>query len=146
ELEAYMLAVRARLVSRFHLWKAEGIAYAREREHLTLVSGGDYVGGSRPTEGPAKARKRGPKPDYATASMVAGVVRRVAPGDWRPKLDDICDALDEAKVPCPRTWHRRYGGANLWSDYPEKATAIKAIEERLRTARNHPRPTPEILS
>jgi hypothetical protein len=50
-----------------------------------------------------KGRKHGPRPDYKTASRVAEVVARVAPdGDWRSRLDDVCEALDKEKIPCPK--------------------------------------------
>jgi len=54
-------------------------------------------------------RKRGPKPDYETALLVAGIVARVAPdGDWRSRVDDVCDALDDEQVPVPATWRRNH--------------------------------------
>ena len=93
-----------------------------------------------------QGRKRGPKPDHEGAERVAEIVARVAPdGDWRGKLDDVCEALDEAKIPFPRTW-RRDKHCRGWADHPEKAMAIKAIEYRLGIAKQESNPTPETLS
>src|ERR1700683_796590 len=53
--------------------------------------------------GEDRRRKRGPTRDYETALRAAAMVQRVAPdGDWRPKLDEICEALDEEKIPFPK--------------------------------------------
>ena len=95
-----------------------------------------------------KGRKRGPTPDYEAASRLAEIIARVAPdGEWRGKLDEICEALDqtEPKLPCPRVWHGRYN-ADCWADYPERSTAIKVIEDRLRVAKQKPKPAPETSS
>ena len=93
-----------------------------------------------------QGRKPGPKPDYKTAARVAEVVARTAPdGDWRPKLDEICEALDQAGIPCPSRWPYRYQ-AKCWSDYPEKSTAVKGIEGRLQLAKQKPKAAPETLS
>jgi hypothetical protein len=46
------------------------------------------------SETSTKGRKRGPKPDDKTALRVAEIVAREAPdGDWRSKLDAVCEAL-----------------------------------------------------
>jgi hypothetical protein len=93
-----------------------------------------------------KPRKRGPKPDFETAARVAEVVTRVTlDADWHPKLADICEALDEEKVPVPRGWRskRQY---RSWADCLERALAIKAIEYRLDIAKRREARGPETLS
>jgi hypothetical protein len=88
---------------------------------------------SRPV---VRAGSRGPKRDYETAARVAEIVRRLVPkGDWKLKIDEICQALDAANVPYPPLWKKRYK-ANSWIDYPEKSVAVKAIEGRLKTSQN----------
>ena len=98
------------------------------------------------TGGTRSSRKRGPKPDLETASRVAEIVARVAPdGDWRPKLDDICDALDGQNIPFPRTW-RRKRQCRSWADCCERDVVVKAIEYRLRIANERKKAPPETLS
>jgi hypothetical protein len=97
-------------------------------------------------------RKRGPKPDYETASRVAAIVARVVPvGDWHLKLSEVgealdhgvcnasdpkaCDASDHEKIPLPRGWKQK---GNDWLNPPDNATMVKDIEYRLRTARKKP--------
>jgi hypothetical protein len=93
-----------------------------------------------------RSRKRGPKPDYETAVRVQAVVKRLAPdGDWRSKLDEISEALDEERIPFPQKW-RRDRQCRCWSDCYDKSLVIKAIEYRLGTARQRRQPTPETLS
>jgi len=94
-----------------------------------------------------QGRKRGPKPDYETAARVAEVVAHVAPdGDWRGKLDDVCEALDEKNIACPKTWRRKDRTCRRWSDYPERSHAVKAIQYRLALAKQRKNTTPETFS
>ena len=94
----------------------------------------------------SKGRKRGPRPDQETAARVAEVVSRVVPnGDWRPKVDDICEALDEKQVPFPRPW-RRNRQCRSWSDCLERDIVIKAIEYRLKIAKKQQEATPKTFS
>jgi hypothetical protein len=103
--------------------------------------------GADPTESDSTGRKRGPKPDHETALRVAEVVARIAPdGDWRPKLDDICEALDEAQIPFPPRWRKRDRSCYGWAAYDERANAVKAIEYRLEIAKQRKKTTPETLS
>jgi hypothetical protein len=108
---------------------------------------GPAVNGTNPPESGGKGRKRGPKSDHETASRVAEIVARVAPdGDWRPKLDDICEALDQAQIPYPPRWRRRDRSCDGWAAYDERANAVKAIEYRLELAKQRKKNTPETLS
>jgi hypothetical protein len=107
----------------------------------------DQTGVTEPNldESTRKGRKRGPKPDRESPTRVAEIVARVAPrGDWRSKVDDICEALDEAKVPFPTRWRKR--PCNAWADYDDRANAIKAIEYRLGIAKQREKAAPETLS
>ena len=92
-------------------------------------------------------KRRGPKADHEAASRVAEIVARVAPdGDWRPRLDDICEALDEAQIPFPPRWRKRERSCDGWAAYDERANAVKAIQYRLEIAKQRKKTTPETLS
>ncbi len=116
-------------------------------DESTRTGAGPAVNGMAPAESDGKGRKRGPKPDHEAASRVAEIVARVAPdGDWRPKLDDICEALDEAQIPSPPRWRKRDRSCDGWAAYDERANAVKAIEYRLEIAKKLKKTTPETLS
>jgi len=96
-------------------------------------------------DGPRK--KRGPKPDYEIASRVAEIVKGIAPdGKWRPKLDEICEALDEQKLPMPKTWKPKHGYLS-WCEAGIDATArgrhmaLEAIKHHLELAKEAPTET-----
>jgi hypothetical protein len=81
-------------------------------------------------------RKRGPKRDFETALRVDEVVARLAPdGNWRARLEDICDGLDDAKVRRPKPWTVR--GYGTWYDCltAERDLVVKAIEHHRERAR-----------
>ena len=91
-------------------------------------------------------RKRGPKPDHDTALRVAEIVARVAAdNDWRSSLDEICDALDEEHISVPSTWRRNRDCRN-WSVCDDRDVIVKAIEYRLRLARQRKKAPPQTLS
>jgi hypothetical protein len=91
--------------------------------------------------------KRGPKTGYEDAARAAGIVARLAPeGDWEKKLDEICEALDAEKVPCPKTWHAKDRTCTCWADKIERPIVIKALKHRLGLARQPRKPTPETLA
>ncbi|MCE5308534.1 MAG: hypothetical protein LLG20_12925 [Acidobacteriales bacterium] len=118
--------------------------YDRERQRC-LKMPADH--GTNPAESEAKGRKRGPKPDHESALRVAEIVARVAPhGDWRPRLDDLCEALDEDQVPYPARWRKRDRTCNGWAAYDERAHAVKAIEYRLKIAKQRKKATSETFS
>jgi hypothetical protein len=100
-----------------------------------------------PTKSSGKGRKRGPRPDHEGAARVAEIVARVAPdGEWRPKLNDVCEALDEANILSPKRWRggeRKYRSWASCADQ-EPQLAIKAIEYRLENRSK--RTTPETFS
>jgi hypothetical protein len=102
---------------------------------------------AQPGDDSAKSRrKRGPTPDYETASRVAEIVARVAPdGDWRSKWGEICEALDDEKILFPQKWLRARQ-CKCWSDCIERPIVIKAIEYRLKTANQRKKTTPETFS
>jgi hypothetical protein len=147
ELEAYRIAVHARLESRFKYWAAEGVAYARQRERTVRLPDEVLTAETEAmrarTEKSPKATKRGPKSDYATAVRVTNVVAGVAPdGNWRQKLDEVCEALDKASVPFPALWRKREESEG-WRDYPGRQQAIKAIQSRLELAKVRNEPSSE---
>jgi hypothetical protein len=116
-------------------------------DESTGAAAGPAVNGTNLAKPEGKGRKRGPKPDHEAASLVAEIVLRVAPdGDWRPKLDDICEALDEAQIPFPPRWRKRDRSCDGWAAYAERANAVKAIEYRLEQAKQRKKTTPETLS
>jgi hypothetical protein len=96
-----------------------------------------------------RGRKRGPKGGYKTASQVAEIVARVAPGgDWKDKLGESCSALDRAELPYPKTWPKRDLPLHSWEDGAtlEPGLAKKAIEYWLKAAKLRKNPDPETLS
>lgn len=69
----------------------------------TVDSGSDYsANGSTTTP---RARKRGPKPDVDTHAKVAALVSIYGEA-WRieENLREICEKLDEQRIPIPKTW------------------------------------------
>jgi hypothetical protein len=147
----------AALKLRAEAWKraAERGFPAANQEGATQPSGneptrtgaGPTVNGTNPAESDGKGRKRGPKSDHEAASRVAEIVARVAPDcDWRPKLDDICEALDAAQIPFPQRWRQRDRSCDGWAAYDERANAVKAIEYRLEITKQRKKTTPETLS
>jgi hypothetical protein len=86
----------------------------------------------------AKVRgKPGPKKDIALARQCADIVRHMAGAEhWKTKLDDICDELDAAKFPIPKTWRRRETPIRSWTGAAatEPGLAKKAISHHLKNA------------
>ena len=83
-------------------------------------------------------RKRGPKRDYETALQVAAVITQLAPdGNWRERVEEICDGLDEAEVGRAKPWKKR--GYRTWSDcfLGERGLVNKAIEHHIDLAHEH---------
>ena len=96
----------------------------------------ELQGDGNPSETPYRP-KRGPVPDYGTATRVAEIVDRIAGGEpWRQRLDDICDELDEKKVRCPKTWKAK--GYRNWSTCGERHLVVEAIRDRLKLAKEKP--------
>jgi hypothetical protein len=99
-------------------------------EPTSRGAGTDAAPTSRP-----KGRKRGPKPDRETAAQVAEIVARAAPdGNWQENLDAVCESLDDANIPIPKTW-RADGTCRSWSAKLEAPIVRKAIAYRLKMAR-----------
>ena len=92
-------------------------------------------------------RKRGPTRDYKTAARVAEVIARVAPeGDWRSRLDDVLMALDDEKIPTPKTWEQKHGYRNWYAAVADSSTrgrhlAVEAIKHHLKRAKEQPTET-----
>ena len=128
-LEAVAFAEAVRIAQKSEESAPSGLATVANAEAQPANDPQPATGGTR------SSRKRGPKPDLETASRVAEIVERVAPdGDWRSKLDDICDALDEEKIPFPAKW-RRDRHCRCWADcLNEPPIVTKVIEYRLKVA------------
>jgi hypothetical protein len=95
-----------------------------------------------------QGRNRGPKRDYVTAVRVAKVVAHIAPGgDWRASLDDILMALDDAKIPTPKTWGPKQGYRDWYAAVAAdqagrgRHLAIEAIKHHLKLAKEKPTET-----
>jgi hypothetical protein len=83
--------------------------------------------------------KPGPKRNVADARKVFEAVGRVAGGKLsKETLSDICEALDVAKVPPPKTWRKRQPTIRTWADAgdDEPELAYKAIQHHLKNARS----------
>jgi hypothetical protein len=80
--------------------------------------------------------KPGPQPNYVLAAQVAEVVRSVVGNQaWVPKLDDICEALDDREIPRPKTWKAR--GYLRWytAAVAERSLVVKAITHHLQLSK-----------
>jgi hypothetical protein len=98
---------------------------AAEGQQLTSVS--------RQTE--AKKGKPGPKPNFERARRVAEIVQQVTNGEpWKPRIDEICDELDEAKIPFSMKWRKL--GTHSWTEAAimQKELVKKAITYHLKIA------------
>jgi hypothetical protein len=96
------------------------------------------TGRSNSTKPAKPQRKRGPKPDIENHLKVAALIRRYE-DDWilDENLTEICEALDQQRVPIPKTWPSRTDGkSHTWSralqNYP--TLVIKAIRDRCKAA------------
>jgi hypothetical protein len=156
--QRFIARVCTHLSERSHIWRAE--AYSRMAQRLSTKSNSSKPvllpppGDTQPVDSTRGGnviavdapKKRGPRPDYETALRVAEIVAKVAPDrNWRSKLDDLCEALDDEGVPSPKTWRNQDRHCRGWMQYPERESAVKVIEYRLKTAAEK-KTSPEILS
>jgi hypothetical protein len=87
----------------------------------------------------AKRRHPGPSKDYETALRVAAIVTPFGP-QWSSgeTLDEVLEALEEKKIPTPRTWPKREEPLNSWTaaglDSETRDLARKAIKYYLNLA------------
>ncbi len=83
---------------------------------------------------PKRRGKPGPPRDTETARKVAEIVRPF--GNWRKQLEDVCDALDDAKIKRPKPWLKK--GHRYWctclASSDGKPLVIKAIQHHLDNA------------
>ena len=114
----------------------EQVLNERDAAELTAITTAQ-----QPVEKPAERLERprpGPTRDVETAQRVAAIVGEVAQGllRWTDKLDEICERLDDKKVPCPKTWKNRDPQVQNWTDAAVTARqlAIKAIAYHLKNA------------
>jgi hypothetical protein len=83
----------------------------------------------------SNGQRRGPNRDLQS-SKVAKVVHHVAPdGNWKSKLDEVCEALDLAEITPSMNWYKKDKTCILWVDYPDKHKCVEAIAYRLKKAR-----------
>jgi hypothetical protein len=87
-------------------------------------------------------RKRGPDPDTENHKQIADIIRRFEP-DWRSldKLEDICEALDNAKLPLPKSWAKwKPRKPHTWMRALQlrQRLVVQALEYRLKMAPLHP--------
>src|SRR5207244_4089055 len=82
-------------------------------------------------------RRRGPKPDFENHAKVAAIVSTFGE-DWTAddKRPDLCEKLDEEKVPVPNKWPTRNPPSRTWSRalLNEPNLVIKTIKGRLKAA------------
>jgi hypothetical protein len=96
------------------------------------------VSDAPPPASGAKSRPHGPSPDYETAKRVAAIVAPFG-SQWRSSvsLDNVLAALEEGKIPIPKTWKKNQG-IDTWTDAGLDAKtrqfARKAIQHHLRLA------------
>jgi hypothetical protein len=98
-----------------------------------------------PTTVVNKRGKRGPTPNYAMASRVAAIVEGTG-DDWRENLDEVLMALDDAKIPTPKTWCPRHGYKSWYAAAMDDTArgrhlAIEVIVYRLKLAKENPKET-----
>lgn len=109
-----------------------------ERDAAEATSVGTPASGVEKPADLSDNRRPGPKRDVETAQRVAAVVAGVAQGlRWTDKLDEVCERLDDEKVPCPKTWKNRDPQVRNWTvaAATERQLAIKAIAHHLKNAR-----------
>lgn len=80
---------------------------------------------------------RGPKRDKEKGRQVLDIVTRLAgTANWKNKLDEICEALDQENVAIPKTWEKNHG-VTCWTDAADSVPdlAKKAIAYYLSVAK-----------
>lgn len=106
------------------------IAYWRSK----LISQG-ISGGAKPSVELRSAnpdpnkRRRGPEKNLGRAETVKRIVERVVGGSpWRPRLDDVCEALDENEIAISKSWKAL--GHRTWCDCAatDRHLAIKMVD------------------
>ena len=83
--------------------------------------------------------KPGPRVDVETARKVADIVARtVSVERWQDRIEDVCRALDDAKIRRPKTWRNRRPPISSWSNATvgdDRKLAKKAIAHHVENAR-----------
>lgn len=91
-------------------------------------------------ERPQERAKPGPKVNLELARRVRDIVRGLGgDGRWQDKFDEVCDALDEACIPRPKTWSKPDVAILSWLDAATtprgRELARKAITHHLDLSR-----------
>jgi hypothetical protein len=112
-------------------------AHLRGSQGLAEDRGATSIWNRAPQQQPVY-RKRGPKPDTENHAKVAEIVSRYGE-HWTTddNLSEICEQLDEAGVPIPKTWaYRSDAKSRSWpralTNY--RQLVVKAIKDRLKMA------------
>jgi hypothetical protein len=144
-----LTAVESNLRSYIRELEREVIRHRRSRPLASQLASGanERASGDRtrrkanaaPQAGEQRRVRPGPKRVLASAGQVSVIVIKVAGSQlWKSKLEDICEALDDEKIPLPTTWPHRETPLTSWSDawVCEPDLAKKAINYRLKIARS----------
>jgi hypothetical protein len=117
--DRYKAYTRNALESRISYWQAEALVQdvgclpqLIPEEGTTNAEGSTEAAEPKPT---VTSARRGPKPDYENPPRVAEIVARIAPdGDLHTNRYAICEALDKANIPFPKTWLKRDPPLESW--------------------------------
>jgi hypothetical protein len=87
----------------------------------------------------AAKQKSGPKVNIAAHVRVAEIIAGIGV-EWTgdQNLGDVCEQLDDARVPVPKSWRRRLD-AKSWLQAFDSDPALvrKTIKDRLKAATKH---------
>jgi hypothetical protein len=83
--------------------------------------------------------RSGRKPDADGNRRVANVVKRFSP-NWRDRLPEVCEALDEENMPLPKSDKWKNRGCSDWTDVltEDPEGLAKALQHRLDWVSEHP--------
>lgn len=150
--DRYKAYTRNALAGRVSHWQAEALVQdvvslprSIPEEGTTNAEGSTKVKEPKPK---ATGARRGPKPDYENPPRVAEIVARIAPdGDLTTNLYAICEALDNAAIPVPKIWRKRYPSWKSWQDGADEGpTRVKrTIKDNLKAAKQRKKNPPETL-
>jgi hypothetical protein len=119
--------------------KCEGLMISASRRKRQARTLGELATGARESRSskadvPSGNKKPGPKTDIESARTVARIVAEIAPnGEWREHLEQICEALDDAKIRVPATWAKQK--LRCWADCDETERVVLSLRYRLRVAK-----------
>ena len=130
------------LASRIAHWEAEALEHAANQAARPGQAAAGNLESVAPGSDSAKPTrpKHGPPPDPRSWE-VAEAVQTFSP-NWKDHLDDICEQLDDLKIPISPKWAEWKPKPNSWAraaEYgPDKVE--KVIEQRLKMAETYAPP------